>query len=436
MRQELLLPGDILGRIVTLEEFNEQIQLDETLQRTYPIYRTISHAMENKYGWLGRQVAENLLDSIACSVINRCYPVTFRANQHVLLIWESGWYKSSLLSDFVSMMPSDYIGAIGKISDASFRGTIEANARPGRRFVCPNCLMYDFLLVREFGRGLTEDAQLKETLLTALEDQRVTVSLAKFSQLDDLERRGIEQQFTRDNLVWENDNSFHYRTSFTMWAANYLPVEDIALLSRFNVVVPNRDLDDDLRNHVMMNPQLIVEMEPGVTENYGDIRSAVDTVMGSHRPPLPMGFDLTKELSKISGITPRIHSNIIKKILAGAWWGFWYDSDAVRGMGYEAVSSKRISQRDFTDDILDKFKSGYFTVQQVANELGLSPHAVWKTLYMLRDQPYRVFRKKNPQDERQAYIHIEDNTESAKQGTASKVALIAAPKPEKPNKPA
>jgi hypothetical protein len=392
--------------------------------------------MEHKYSWLGRQVAEELLDSIACSVINRCYPVSFRANQHVLLIWDSGWFKSSLLSDFMSMMPNDYFGGIGKVTDAAFRGTIEANAKPGRRFVAPTSLLYDFLIVKEFGRGLTEEVQLKETLLTALEDQRVIVNLAKFSQLDDLERRGIEQQFLRDNLVWENDNTFQYRTSFSMWAANYNPVEDPALLSRFNVVVPNRELDDELRNHVMMHPQLLIELEPGISPPYTGIREAVDSVMGSHRPPLPMGFDLTSELAGIRGLTPRIHSTIIKKLLAAAWWGFWYDSDAIRGMAYSAISSKRVSQRDYTDAVIDKFKSGFFTLQQVADELGLSPHAVWKVLYMLRDQPFKILKRKNPRDERQAYIHIIDNTTGAMSASATPLIATIAPNPEKPTKPA
>jgi len=430
MRQELLLPGNIVNRIMTLTEFNEEIQLNESLQRTFPIYRTISAAMESKYSWLGRQVAEELLDSIACSVINRCYPVSFRANQHVLLIWDSGWFKSSLLTDFMSMIPNDYVGGIGKITDAAFRGTIEANAKPGRRFVAPHCLLYDFLIVKEFGRGLTEDAQLKETLLTALEDQRVTVNLAKFSQLDDLERRGIEQQFNRDNLTWENDNLFHYRTAFTMWAANYLPVEDQALLSRFNVVVPNRELDDELRNHVMMHPQLIVELEPGICPPFTDIREAVDAVMATHRPPLPIGFNLSEELRGIRGLTPRIHSSIIKKLLAAAWWGFWYDPDAIRGMALSAISAKRVSQRDYTDAVVDKFKSGFFTLQQVSEELGISPHAVWKVLYMLRDQPFKILKRKNPRDERQAYIHIVDNTSGATSTNAT-----SATNPEKPTKP-
>jgi hypothetical protein len=221
-----------------------------------------------------------------------------------------------------------------------------------------------------------------------------------------------------------------------MWAANYNPVEDPALLSRFNVVVPNRELDDELRNHVMMHPQLLIELEPGISPPYTGIREAVDSVMGSHRPPLPMGFDLTSELAGIRGLTPRIHSTIIKKLLAAAWWGFWYDSDAIRGMAYSAISSKRVSQRDYTDAVIDKFKSGFFTLQQVADELGLSPHAVWKVLYMLRDQPFKILKRKNPRDERQAYIHIIDNTTGAMSASATPLIATIAPNPEKPTKPA
>ena len=215
--------------------------------------------------------------------------------------------------------------------------------------------------------------------------------------------------YAHDGFTWDNDTTFSYKTKITFLAANYTPIEDPALLSRFSIVVPQRKLDDDLRNYVMTHPRLNVNLEPGISPPFRSINEAVDAMMGSHRPVLPLSFNLTEELKGIRGITPRIHGNIIKKILAAAWWGFWYDSEQVRGMALEQVISKRESQSGTEDKVIELLKGGWFTIQDIAGQLGIGYHQVWKTLAIIRDQPFVVVRKKDPTDKRKVYLHIEEN---------------------------
>lgn len=395
MRQEMFQKGKAVNKTVSLQEFNEMIQLNDGIQTTYPIYKTIINAMEHKYSWLGKQVAEELLDSIASSVIDRCYGMPFRSNQHVLLIWETGWFKSSILGDFISMMPNFYFGNIGSITDAALHGTVETNAKPGRQFVPPTVLYHDFLLIREFGKNLTEEAKLKEDLLMVLEDQTITVSRSKFACLDEQEKRGSEVMYAQDNMTWENDTTFRFKTKCTVWAANYNPIEDRAMLERFNIVVPQKKLDSNLRDYVMTHPTMDIKPEAGVCPPYKDINEAVDSVMHSHRPPLPVSISLKKEFEGIRGITPRTHSNILKKLKAAAWWGFWYDSDDVHGMALSSVSAKSESQRDVESTIIEKLLGDWYTVQGLAGELGVSTKKVVEVLKGLRDQPFAVVRKKD-----------------------------------------
>jgi hypothetical protein len=393
--------------------------------------------MTKKYSWLGRQVTEELLDSLASSIIDRCYEMPFRANQHVLLIWESGWYKSSILGDFQRMMPKEYIGGVGTISDAALRGTVETNAKPGMRFVPPTVLKDDFLIVREFGKGLTEDPNLKQTLLNALEDQEVHVTLAKFAQLDSTERRKAELDYKDDKFVWDTDTSFRYTTKATFWAANYTPIDDAALLSRFNIVHPEKQLDDELMHWVMTHPYLDITLEPGVTPMFPDIQTAVDGIMGNHRPDIPFSINLREELKGIRGLGPRIYSNIIKKLMAAAWWGFWYDGGQVRALAMSSLIAKSDSQKGIDDQVIDKLKEGWYTLGEIATELGVSYMKVWQVLNKTHDRTFIVTRKLDPKDKRIVYMHIQesdrmDSTSNMKAPTMSvPVPTVVLSKPEK-----
>jgi hypothetical protein len=407
MRQELTIPGTAIKNTIGLREFNHTIQESEQLHKCYPIYKTIVDAMERKYSWLGRQVAEELLDSVALSVIERTYGLPFRANQHILLIWDVGWFKSSLLSDFKSFMPAAYFGGVGKITDAVLRGTVETAAKPGYRFVVPKVLDYDFLVVKEFGKNLTEETGLKETLLTALEDRVVEVSLAKFAQLDSLERKSVEEQYKSAEFRWDSATSFAYKTHVTLWCANYTPIEDSALLSRFNIVVPEQELSVGLKNHVMTHPYLPFDNKS--IEPFETIWEAVDALMGTNRPDLPAAFDLSDILSDVPYLTPRMHSNIIKKLLAAAWWGFWLDEDVVKGMALTHVMSKSKSMKNQEDTIMELLKSGFHTINDVAAQTGTSYSMVWKVLNTLRDKPFIVIRQKDTKDRRKIYIKVVEN---------------------------
>jgi len=411
VRLALTKKGTTINKIVSLKEFNDMVMDNASkYPYTFPIYKTIVNAIEKKYSWLGRQVAEELLDSLASSIIDRTYDIPFRANQHVLLIWDSGWFKSSILGDFQKMLPREYIGGIGTISDAALRGTVETNAKPGQRFVPPTVLKDDFITVREFGKGMTEDPALKQTLLNALEDQEVHVSLAKFAQLDSTERRKCELDYKDDLFTWENDTSFRYRTKVTLWAANYTPIDDPALLSRFNIVYPQKTLDEDLKDYVMMHPYLEDHvLEPGVAPYFKDIQTAVDGIMANHRPPIPFTIDLRDELRGIRGLSPRIHSNIIKKLMAAAWWGFWYETGFVRALAMSSMMAKADSQRGLEDEIIELLKDDWHTMSEVAQELGISYMKVWAVLNKAHDRPYTIYRKTDPKDKRKVYLRIQES---------------------------
>jgi hypothetical protein len=442
MRLALTKKGLTINKVLTLKEFNDVvIKNTEDYPYTFAIYKTILRAMEKKYSWLGRQVTEELLDSLASSIIDRCYDLPFRANQHVLLIWDSGWFKSSILSDFQSMMPKEYIGGIGTISDAALRGTVETAAKPGCRFVPPSILSNDFIVVREFGKGLTDDMTLKQTLLNALEDQEVHVSLAKFAQLDSIERRKPELDFKDDNFIWDNDTSFTYKTKVTLWAANYTPIEDAALLSRFNIVYPEKLLDEDLMHYVMTHPYMDVVLEPGVAPLFMDIQTAVDGIMANHRPPIPFSVDLREELKGVKGLSPRVYSNIIKKLMASAWWGFNYDTGQVRALAMSSMMAKTDSQKSFEDDVIDMLKSGWYTLSEIAIRLGIPYSKVYSVLNKSRDTPFLVMRKRDPKDARIMYLHMveQDKASSANLHSSgmkapvdnTKVPIVELPKPEK-----
>jgi hypothetical protein len=407
MRQELTIPGTLTKKTIGLREFNHMIQESEQLHKCYPIYKTIVNSMERKYSWLGRQVAEELLDSVALSVIERTYNPPFRANQHVLLIWDVGWFKSSLLSDFKSFMPAAYFGGIGKVTDAVLRGTVETAAKPGYRFVAPKILDYDFLVVKEFGKNLTEETGLKETLLTALEDRVVEVSLAKFAQLDSIERKAAEEIYKSSKFRWDNATSFSYMTHVTLWCANYTPIEDNAMLSRFDIVVPEQELDVSLKNWVMTHPYL--EWDDKGIEPFETIWESIDALMGTNRPILPVAFDLSDILSDVPYLTPRMHSNIIKKLLAAAWWGFWLDEDAVKGMALTHVMSKSKSMKGQEDVIMELLKSGFHTIGDISSQTGTSYSMVWKILNSLKDKPFLVVRQRDSKDRRKIYIKVVEN---------------------------
>lgn len=154
---------------------------------------------------------------------------TTRYRLNVMLTWDFGWWKSSVLEMVARLLPSYInVNVLTTSSAAAIRGSFYNG-----KFYVPELLLNDIMIVSELTSILRTDEDTIGALLGALEEANVRVALIKAGGLSAAEISMIHS-YGADT----KDGRLIYRNKCSMWTATHTtdnipdPLRD-AFLSRF-----------------------------------------------------------------------------------------------------------------------------------------------------------------------------------------------------------
>jgi hypothetical protein len=358
------------------------IEQAKTLSRKQ-VYDYTIKAFEQKYSWLGKQFAEEALLSLASWNIQnfnnpnyvgkddfekgyvRKLP-EFRARKHLLLFWQPGFIKSSLLIKLRELIGTDVCGSISDVTPAAIRGSVESG-----RFKAPVCLKYPYTICSEFGQlvnNSSDSSELIQKLLNILEEGRVSVSLVKVAQLLSSERERATEEY---GVKFDDENNFEYQTNWVLMAGTYNKkfLKDNALESRFNIMIPHKRFDADFTRFVCNAPQF----------EYDD---AYKIALRNHLlddTPMQTRVELPDEVHE-AGLTMRDLSNLQSRVICARWWGNDVtDSDIIK-YAFSMVDNRQNVWANDEDKIFNSVFMTPKTLEEISKETELPIRQVFITL--------------------------------------------------------
>jgi hypothetical protein len=334
------------------------------------VYFKIVEAFENDYSWLGKQFAEELLLSVASWNIQQFSKPPFRLRRHLLLFWQPGWIKSTLLTRAYELLSPELCTIMSDVSLAALRGTVEFG-----RFVSPYTLKRPFSIATEFGQVVTggESQDLVQKLLNVLEEGMVTVSLGKISSISALEREEVESKY---GISFIDSNTFTYKTNWVLMAGTYNKkfLVDNAFESRFTLVVPDKELNSELTKYINKHrPQGI---DP---ELAGEFRRTIMT-----DSPINTKIELPDEIYDTTGLTVRQSSYLISYALCRSWWGIETTTEELIELAKRIKQKSEIVWKSADDRVFDSIEQEGKTADEIATETGLSKRQVYYSLKNIR----------------------------------------------------
>jgi len=273
------------------------------------LYNNIVKAFEESYGWLGRQFAEEFLHVVATQIIQQHSTTKQRIRSHLLLVWEPGWFKSTLLRIAADLLGEQNCAYMSDITPAVFRGTV-TKTDDAVEFVPPACKTTPFIVVTEMG-SLTTVKGLLQLLLITLEEGIVTVGLASLAKLTELQRFEIAQMYN----IQISNGRMTYRTTSSFLCATYDEsyLNDFALVNRFDIMIPRKELNNELASMVDGNE---FEIQNSLVEAFRDMirRPPPDNLLTIWKSKLP------KSIFHVGNINPRIMRSLKSYMLSMAFW--------------------------------------------------------------------------------------------------------------------
>ena len=333
------------------------------------IYTQIVSAFEEKYSWLGRQFAEEFLNSVASWNIQQFSDPGFRVRRHLLLFWPPGFLKSSLLMKARDILGSDACGHLSDVTTAAIRGSVDSG-----KFRVPVCLKHPFTVCTEFGQMINsggDSNELVQKLLNILEEGVVTVSLVKAGGLLIAER---EKAIDKYGIKFDDDNNFTYQTNWVLFAGTYNKkfLADSALESRFIIMTPEKKLDGELTKHVNRSGKFHVD-EQVKTELREYLLSPWNNENG--KPMLP-----DEVYSPEININPRESAGLISIMLAKQWWGQDISKDEIIEKAKAIKQTSEDIWKGDEDKVFDCIFYEGKTIEEISKETGVSVRMVKRYL--------------------------------------------------------
>jgi len=339
--------------------------------RRIDIYNNIVDSFARSYSWLGRQFAEEFLLSVSSSNIQRFSKPKFRIRRHLMLFWDHAWFKTTLLTRAKEWLGPELCMSMSDISNAALRGTVESG-----QFMSPYTLKTPFAVATEFGQVIsgTDYTELVQKLLCVLEEGEITVSLGKIAYLSSQQREEAEEKY---GVTFVDNNTFTYKTNWVLLAATYNRkfMVDNAFESRFNIMYPERKLDNKLTRYINKAPPYQMDNE---------------TVFAFRREiqkekPISTNIKLPDEIfDSDKTVTPRQCGALQSYILCRAWWGLKTPKETILEKLEQMWARSDEIWKTADDRVLEALNNKPKTVQELAKELNLSERQIYYSLKNLR----------------------------------------------------
>lgn len=350
-----------------LDKAKDAVDVDKLKARRREVFDEIFEAFAEKYDFLGAQVARECLLSAASWNIERHSDPPMRFRNHVMLTWDPGWLKSSMLMKFKKILGDDMVSTCGKVTEAVLRGSVENG-----RFSPPKPLRTPIVISTEFGQTNFED-ELLHTFLNLLEEGRTNVSLNKLASLSESEKENIQKKYG-DRVHFKAENEFDLNTKFVFWGATHDPaqLEENALKSRFNVVTPSKQLSGRVTEAIDKSPPI---EELISQETITDIRR-----MLRHDVEMETSFKPPSAFYDEYALSPRESRDVQAYMAARNWWGLDTSPAVMEEYIQHLKRSRRIASLDVDERILEIVFDNPTTYSELEAETGLSKVEIYKIL--------------------------------------------------------
>jgi hypothetical protein len=248
------------------------------------IYSDTIKSFNEKYSWLGEQFAKELLHVIATNTIQYFFKFKTRVRDHLLLFWEPGKGKTTLMREAQLILSEDLSFIMQDLTKAAFRGSLESVSKSEVQFVPPECAIRRFIFVNEIGKitKSQEAAELHQLLLSALEEGQMSVSLVKLVKLNEDQRNAISRAY---DIKFDTRNPANMRynvnSSFIISTYDKKYLLDDAFISRFKVMIPIRKFDNDLISIITQNTSVDAVDKPILDQHLlTSLRHIIETKPG------------------------------------------------------------------------------------------------------------------------------------------------------------
>jgi hypothetical protein len=335
------------------------------------IYDEIVNAFSDKYSWLGEQISKEFLLSVASWNIQTFSNPDFRVRRHLLLFWNAGWIKSTLVKKMFDILGGELCSFISDVTESKLRGSVH-----GDTFVPPDVILKPFAISTEFGQvtghGKEEIVQL---LLNILEEGIGHVSLVKLAGFD---KKKKDEAMNMNPIHFHGNAAFNFRTNWTLIACTYNRkfIVDNAFVDRFNVIIPEKKLTSELTRHMISRPKLSI--------NEDAILSLRDEIV-SEKNKIDTNIKLPDELFESNnGFSPRDAGKMMSYILCNKWWGINLTNDDII-KAYKTYKKNSISVFEESEEkVLNALSGGPMTYKDLMKVTGLSKSNLYNTLKKVR----------------------------------------------------
>lgn len=333
-------------------------------QERKQVFKEIVNAFESKYSWLGTQTSRQLLLSAASWNIEKYSDPHMRYRNHVMLAWDRGWLKSSMLRKMANILGDDFCSTIGKVTDAAMRGSVSAG-----QFTPPKPLRTPVVISTEFGQTDFSE-ELLNLFLALLEESQTNVALNKIGQLSQTAKSNIENKY-KGQVKFSASNEFDLKCNFVFWGATYDPskLADDALRSRFEVVTPAKDLDASITRSIDDNRFNLSNT------TIKDCR----TMLKSDKE-VETDFELPKKLYRNYNLIPRESRDLQAHMACRNWWGLDVTPDIMEQYIKHLKQSRRVSTMNPRDRIFDMIFDNPMTLQDLNDKLPYEKQEIFKIL--------------------------------------------------------
>lgn len=350
--------------------------LDEAEQQERKeVYEKIVEAFSQKYSWLGAQAAREMLISVATWNIQKYSNPPFRYRTHVMLAWERGYLKSTMMRAMADILGDEMVSVIGKVSEAAMRGSVS-----GGSFTPPKPLRTPIVISTEFGQTSFQD-ELLNLFLNQLEEGKTNVALNKVGSLSENKKRDIEKKYD-NNVKFKANNEFNLYSDFVFWGATYDPskLADDALRSRFNVVTPSKPLNHEITQCADNSPSVNKLLDK---ETIRACRRAVKS-----EKEHPTDFRPPDRLYKKYNLIPR-ESRDIQSYMAGRnWWGLECNPEVMEKYIKYLQESRRVSTMSPEERVFDLVFDTPKTYDEIKEETGLRKKQIYKIMQSIGAERY------------------------------------------------
>lgn len=332
------------------------------------LFKKVQGAFGDKYSWLGAQVSEELLLSAATWNIERysrdSSPIRYRT--HVMLLWEQGWIKSTLLRNMKKVLGDSLCSTAGKVTDAAIRGSVSAG-----RFTPPKPLKTPIMVSTELGQTNFDD-ELLGMLLALLEEGTTNISMNKIAQLSESKKQKLEDKYGGRIHFGEN-NEFDLHTDFVMWGATHSPQTiDDDLSGRFNIVIPAKPLTGEITREMDKSSSVLSGLDK---QTVRDIRREIRS-----ENEVPIDFTPPDKFYTDFNLNPRESRDVQSYMAARNWWGLDVSPQIMSDYIKFMRRARERVEMDPKDRVFNLIFDNAKTYAEIVKHTGLSKRRVYEIL--------------------------------------------------------